>query len=76
MTIARSAAEALSEHTTLELECIDRMYLNVYVQMARVAWRFLGRWPEIPPLRANRFWLPTEGRYIHVAFRVARTLTP
>ena len=33
MTIARSASEALSEHTTLELECIDRMYLNVYVPM-------------------------------------------
>ena len=33
MTIARSVAEALSEHTTLELECIDRMYLNVYVPM-------------------------------------------
>ena len=33
MTIARSAAQALSEHTELELECIDRMYLNVYVPM-------------------------------------------
>ena len=25
------AAEVLSEHTTLELECDDCMYLNVYV---------------------------------------------
>ena len=31
MDVARNAAEALAEHTTLELECIDRMYLNVYV---------------------------------------------
>ena len=31
MTLPRSAAEVLSEHVTLELECIDRMYLNVYV---------------------------------------------
>ena len=31
MTVARNAAEALAEHTTLELECVDRMYLNVYV---------------------------------------------
>ena len=31
MNVARSAAEVLDEHTTLELECIDRMYLNVYV---------------------------------------------
>ena len=33
MTVARSAAEVLAEHTTLELECVDRMYLNVYVPM-------------------------------------------
>ena len=31
MNVARNAAEVLAEHTTLELECIDRMYLNVYV---------------------------------------------
>ena len=30
MTIPRSAAEVLVEHVTLEVECIDRMYLNVY----------------------------------------------
>ena len=33
MNVARSAGEVLAEHTTLELECIDRMYLNVYVPM-------------------------------------------
>ena len=33
MNVARNAAEVLAEHTTLELECIDRMYLNVYVPM-------------------------------------------
>ena len=33
MKLARNAAEVLAEHTTLELECIDRMYLNVYVPM-------------------------------------------
>jgi hypothetical protein len=31
MTVARSVAEVLSEHVTLEVECIDRMYLNLYV---------------------------------------------
>lgn len=31
MSIARSVAEVLTEHVTLELESIDRMYLNVYV---------------------------------------------
>ena len=33
MNVARNAAEVLAKHTTLELECIDRMYLNVYVPM-------------------------------------------
>ena len=31
MSIPRSVAEILSDHVTLELEGIDRMYLNVYV---------------------------------------------
>ena len=31
MTVPRSVAEVLAEHVTLEVECIDRMYLNVYV---------------------------------------------
>jgi len=31
MTVARSVAEVLERHVTLEVECIDRMYLNVYV---------------------------------------------
>ncbi len=31
MSIARSVAEILSEHVSLALEGIDRMYLNVYV---------------------------------------------
>ncbi len=30
MTVARSVADVLSEHVTFEVECIDRMYLNVY----------------------------------------------
>jgi hypothetical protein len=31
MSIARSAAEVLRDHVVLEVEAIDRMYLNVYV---------------------------------------------
>jgi hypothetical protein len=30
MTLPRSAADVLAEHVTLKVECIDRMYLNVY----------------------------------------------
>ena len=33
MNVARSVAEVLSRHTMLTLECIDRMYLNVYVPL-------------------------------------------
>ena len=42
MTIARSVAEVIAEHVTLHLECIDRMYLNLYIPMLQtpegVAW--------------------------------------
>lgn len=31
MTLPRSAADVLSEHVVFELECIDRMYCNLYV---------------------------------------------
>ena len=37
MKVARSVAEVLSEHTTLALECIDRLYLNVYVPVLQRA---------------------------------------
>ena len=30
MTVARTVADVLTEHTVFELECIDRLYLNVY----------------------------------------------
>ena len=31
MTVARNVADVLTEHVTFEIECIDRMFLNVYV---------------------------------------------
>jgi hypothetical protein len=31
MTVPRSVAEVLSGHVQFEIECIDRMYCNVYV---------------------------------------------
>src|SRR4051812_35132322 len=31
MTLPRSVADVVAEHVTFEIECIDRMYLNVYV---------------------------------------------
>ena len=37
MSIARTVAEVLADHTTLELECVDRMYLNVYMPLLQTA---------------------------------------
>ena len=31
MTLPRCAADVLADHVRLEIECIDRMYLNVFV---------------------------------------------
>ena len=44
MNVARTAAEVLDAHTTFELECVDRMYLNAYVPILQTcggaAWFF------------------------------------
>ena len=37
MNVARSVSEVLSQHTTLALECVDRMNLNVYVPLLQTA---------------------------------------
>ena len=31
MTLPRSVADVLADHVVFEIECIDRMYCNVYV---------------------------------------------
>jgi hypothetical protein len=42
MTLARSVSELLDDHVTLEIECIDRLYLGLYVPILQdprgVAW--------------------------------------
>jgi hypothetical protein len=44
MTVARSVADVLRDHVTLEIESIDRMYLNLYVPVLQtergIAWYF------------------------------------
>src|SRR5713101_1271610 len=37
MTLPRTVAEVLSDHVVFEVECIDRMYLNVYVPQLQYA---------------------------------------
>jgi hypothetical protein len=42
MTLPRTVAEVLSEHVVFEIECIDRMYLNVYVPQLQYAGGLVG----------------------------------
>ena len=66
MKAARSAGEALAEHATLELECIDRMYLNVYVPLlqtaAGTAWFF--REVRGNPVPSSALMAPTTNRFV------------
>ena len=42
MSVACSVAEVLAEHVTFEVECIDRMYCNVYVPRLQYAGGLVG----------------------------------
>ncbi len=42
MTLPRSVADVLVDHVTLEVECIDRMYLNLYVPRLQYATGVVG----------------------------------
>ena len=73
MNVARSVAEVLSRHTTLTLECVDRMYLNVYVPLlqrgAGVAYFFRkirGR-----PVPSSVLMAPLTQRFVEALKRYA-----
>lgn len=42
MTVARTVADVLTQHVTFEVECIDRMYLNVYQPKLQYAAGLVG----------------------------------
>ena len=42
MTVARTVADVLTEHVVFEVECIDRMYLNVYQPKLQYATGIIG----------------------------------
>lgn len=44
MTVTHSVADVLSKHVELELECIDRMYMNVYVPQLQYGRGIAGFW--------------------------------
>ena len=74
MNVARSVAEVLDEHTTLELECIDRLYLNVYVPLlqspAGVAYFF--RHVRGHPVASSALMAPMTRRFVEGWERYAR----
>jgi hypothetical protein len=42
MTVARSVGDVLSEHVVFEVDCVDRMYCNVYVPQLQYAVGLIG----------------------------------
>jgi len=65
MTLPRTVADVLSGHVTFEVECIDRMYLNVYVPQLQYATglvsyihRHLGR-----PVASTAALAPVTGAF-------------
>ena len=54
MTIPQSVAEILKQHVTLEVEGIDRIYLNVYVPRLQIVEGVLGLVRRPAVIR----WLP------------------
>ena len=59
MSTARSAAEVLAEHVVLEVEAIDRMYLNVYIpQLQSVG----GSWAICTFTKVNALRPPPPSR--------------
>ena len=74
MTVARSAAEVLDEHTTLELECVDRTYLNAYVPILQTcggaAWFF--RQVRGKPVPSSALMAPMSRNFVAAIERYAK----
>ena len=62
MSVSRSVAEVLHEHVTLEVEGIDRMYLNVYVPALESAATHLAEQLDRMGLTVDRFKTGTPPR--------------
>ena len=66
MTIARSAGAVLANHVTLELECLDRLYLNAWVPMLQTgggtAWFF--REVRGNPVPSSALMAPMTRRFV------------
>jgi hypothetical protein len=47
MTLARSVSDVLDEHVTLEVECLDRIYLNLYVPLLQSVPGIVHYWTKL-----------------------------
>jgi hypothetical protein len=69
--VAQSVAAILADHVRLSVECIDRMYLNVYVPKLQrdndVAWFFRGHRRQ--PFASTALMTPMSRRFVVVQFR-------
>jgi hypothetical protein len=66
MTITQNVAEILKQHVTLEVEAIDRMYLNVYVPRLQIVEGALGfiRRHRGHPVASTRMVEPITRRFV------------
>ena len=66
MTIPQSVAQVLSQHVTLEVEGIDRMYLNVYVPRLQIVEGVLGfiRRHRGHPVASTRMVEPVTRQFV------------
>ena len=66
MTIPQSVADILTKHVTLEVEGIDRMYLNVYVPRLQIVEGVLGfiRRHRGYPVASTRMVEPVTRRFV------------
>ena len=74
MTIARKVSEVLQKHVALELECLDRLYLNAYVpilQTARGASHFFRAIRGMPVL-SSALMAPMTRAFVAKIERFAR----
>ena len=73
--VAQNVATILGDHVRLSVECIDRMYLNVYVpalQLERgVAWFFRGHRQQ--PFASSALMAPRSRRFVAALERYAQT---
>jgi len=75
MTLSQSVCDVLRDHVVLESECIDRMYLNVYVpQLQRVGGVVCGTCAAISvsALPRPRRWRPRRS----LSWQASRSLSP